>query len=547
MNQFAETPESSLADAYMQRLGLDDDPFIIETDFFYGGGMRRQILEQVIHFSRFSEQLVLLTGSTGSGTSRILDELFVQLQQTMDCCDINGSESPAPAQILDELNQQLQFQLPWPVSVANFLLALEHNREMTEDEEPLLIAIDQAHFLSVESLEMLSELFEDAAGTVRLLLVGEYQLEQLVGLAGFSPEVLKNIELEPLNEAEAGEYILGLLTSVGYIGEQPLSPDQLAVLQEQSGGNIAEINRLAPLLLSEQPQQSTGGLRARLPLVHFLTIAVLALVLVSIYFYSGSGDELAGSDIGSGSVSIGADEAKVLNGEVGSNKGDEQSGRVTKEFEVSFPSVEDVSDSAGQINRQDAVIGDDEGSALPVKLASPVVDQIVEEVSPALIEAPKESLKDSSGVAKPDLKAEAVEVQNAPLINQSVVIESASVVAPSVAKASDSIQVKVIEKSTIVPREQRLLDMTATDYMLQLMGGLDEQRVRDFVKKYINQLPLTYFETRLNGKPWFVVVTGSYRDKNTALAAIESLPVDLQRQKPWARSVSSIQADIKNR
>jgi septal ring-binding cell division protein DamX/type II secretory pathway predicted ATPase ExeA len=530
MNQFADMPESSLADAYIQRLGLSDDPFVIETDYFYGGGMRRQILEQVIHFSRFGEQPVLLTGSTGSGTSRILDELFVQLQQTMDCCDINGAQSPSPEQILEELNQQLQFQLPQPVSVANFLLALEHNREMTEDDEPLLIAIDQAHFLSVESLEMLYELFEDAAGTVRLLLVGEYQLEQLVGLAGFAPEQLKSLELGALNTAEIGEYILGLLISVGYTGEQlPLSSDQLAVLQEQSGGNIAEINRLAPLLLSEQPHKSTQGLKSRLPVVHLVTIGVLALVLVPVYLYNGADSGSVDEVVDSSSVAVNG--VSVVNDAIDDSGDNEAVKRVTKTFDVLLPTeIEDVDADAdadvnegkGSIDRQGQAVSDAvrESSTLQAK-------------SKAIAEVPKEQ----SVVV-------VTEVQDSPIINKPAAVKATST---PVVNASEALEPKPVAPSVIEPREQRLLDMPTANYMLQLMGGLDEQRVRDFVKKYIAQLPLTYFETRLNGKPWFVVVTGSYPDKVTAVAAIQKLPAELQRQKPWARSVSSIQADIKNR
>ena len=102
------------------------------------------------------------------------------------------------------------------------------------------------------------------------------------------------------------------------------------------------------------------------------------------------------------------------------------------------------------------------------------------------------------------------------------------------------------ETKPIIPvREQRLLAYPETNYVLQLIGSVDEVRAREFVKRYINRMPVTYFETRLKGKPWFVVVTGPYNEKPAALAGIKVLPQELQKQRPWARSIAGVQKDIR--
>jgi DamX protein len=54
------------------------------------------------------------------------------------------------------------------------------------------------------------------------------------------------------------------------------------------------------------------------------------------------------------------------------------------------------------------------------------------------------------------------------------------------------------------------------------------------------------YRTDLNGRPWFIVVTGPYPSRNAATAAAEALPTQLRDQKPWPRAVKNIQADIRH-
>ena len=89
------------------------------------------------------------------------------------------------------------------------------------------------------------------------------------------------------------------------------------------------------------------------------------------------------------------------------------------------------------------------------------------------------------------------------------------------------------------------MELAGSDYMLQLMGAIDKQRTEGIVKRYAGRLPVTYFETRHQNKPWYVAIAGPYDNKTEAMAQIMQLPVELQKLQPWARSVASIQKDIR--
>jgi DamX protein len=51
------------------------------------------------------------------------------------------------------------------------------------------------------------------------------------------------------------------------------------------------------------------------------------------------------------------------------------------------------------------------------------------------------------------------------------------------------------------------------------------------------------YETRREGKPWFVLVSGVYPTSTQAKSAVAQLPVDIQANKPWARQIGQVKQD----
>jgi len=539
-----EVTATYAADHYVQRLDLGGDPFISggAGDYFYAGGMRRQLLDQIIHFSRFGDQVVLLTGSTGSGTSTLLSAMISQLQPVMDCCVINGEVSKSPEHILESLSEQLQ--LDTAVNFAEFLSALIHTASLDEEPEPVLIAIDQAHFLGLESFELLRHLFDEAKGVIHLLLVGEYQVEQLSKLAGLDSGQMKLLELEPLTVGETGDYLLGLLQSVGYAGEQPLSSDQLAVLHEQSGGNVVEINLLAPALLAIDEESTDKRLRFAIPTAHIAAIGILGVALVLSYLYQGQEHNqmtpVAESPSG---VEQSLAPVDVLPTKLAPSPPQKIVRLIEKESPISLSSEGSV------LSKQPPIAVVIEESKEPESPVNVPVEVPVEVPVKVLVKVPVDAKKTvavkKAVVTPPKAKPLPTVARVKPVpprapspVKSKVKSPAASkvqarrpVVTPATAEVAS---VATMEK--IPPRERRLLNLPAGSYMLQLLGTVDEQRARNFVKKYVGRLSVTYF---------YVVLSGPYDDMASALVGTKVLPERLQKQKPWVRSVASIQKDIR--
>jgi DamX protein len=548
MSPFTAVTSSKAVGTYIQRLDLGADPFTADFDseYFYEGAMRRDSLDQLVHFSRFSDQIVVLTGNTGSGTSRLLDRMFDQLDQIIDYCDINGEEDSTPELIIEALVEQLQLQLTPPYRIDEFIAVFRENPYIGIDSAPLLVAIDQAHFLSIESYNLLLTILENTQRRIRLLLVGEYQIEQLSTLAGFSPEKLKVLELSALTSVETGEFVLGLLRAAGYAGDQPLSKDQIEVLWEKSGGNIAEIIRLAPALLETEKSAQTKKFQLRIPPAHSAAIVILALGLGLSYWYLGKDGsiEQAGAAQNSNGPSM------VIRKEFTND-----SEADLPAFSSSLPGSDSL-DKAGQRNVELGVSSTTTSIVDPeeyteIVLAKDMVEsksldqmKIASDNSTVELAASNEEAKITPVSAAQDGEfKEKISVND--LAKAVVPIQSGPPVSTPEKTSENETSDRVVEAFSA--NDQRLLGLPASAYMLQLTGSVDEKRIKEFVKRNSGRVSIGYFETRLNNKPWFVAVTGSFKSRSLAVEAIKGLPSGLKKQNPWARSVSSIQNDIRSR
>jgi len=506
---------------YVRRLDLAADPFAAEfdSDYFYRGAQRQVTLEQVVHFSRFSEHIVMLLGATGSGSSRLLDEMLAQLHQIMDCCDVDAERESSPSMILRSLAQQLQFQGDID-NLDNFITTLDEYAYIGAESEPLLLAIDQAHFLPVESFELLLELVQRARGSIHLLFVGEYQCEQLAELAHYDRQQLKIFELPALTREQTGDYVLGLLAAAGYAGEQPLSADQLLVLQERSGGNIAEINTLAAALLSFEPGAEKKGFGIKIPVAHLAAIVILSVTLGYVYWYLGIGEDSVPQPV-KAALPV-AKESVVNNGAeltaVPEILGSEQSPQSSSSIVV-----------VGQELTPAHPLAEDTDPAVASVAVSTVAASTVK--SDELVSIPTTAQDLVQGTVEP------AEVTNVELL-PAVAVPTAPLVGDK-----PGLVVAVAPASTArhSSAEQALLELPAAFYMLQLTGSVSERRIQAFVEKHNPQLALSYIQLRRKGAPWYVALSAAEPSRQAAEQRVKSLPEALRGQQPWVRSVASLQ------
>ena len=139
-----------------------------------------------------------------------------------------------------------------------------------------------------------------------------------------------------------------------------------------------------------------------------------------------------------------------------------------------------------------------------------------------------------------DLRA--VVKENSPV----VVVEKAPSVVPEVVVAAVLPKPKPQMKNVSV-HETALLGWPSKGYTLQMLGARSKASALDFIAGQSDASQFYYFETIYKGLPWHVVVYGQYVNRDIANASIRKLPKELQKIKPWARSVQGVQIDIRKK
>ncbi|MGP4123251.1 MAG: SPOR domain-containing protein [Sodalis sp. (in: enterobacteria)] len=71
----------------------------------------------------------------------------------------------------------------------------------------------------------------------------------------------------------------------------------------------------------------------------------------------------------------------------------------------------------------------------------------------------------------------------------------------------------------------------------------------DRLNNYARQQRLTHYwvyQTRRDGKPWYVLVSGVYPSLLQAKNAMSQLSSDMQTKKPWVRQIGQVKKDQDN-
>ena len=84
----------------------------------------------------------------------------------------------------------------------------------------------------------------------------------------------------------------------------------------------------------------------------------------------------------------------------------------------------------------------------------------------------------------------------------------------------------------------------ASHYTLQLSSASRSESLNAFAKKQ-NLSHYWVYETTRNGKPWYVLVSGSYSSPAEAKRAVSTLPAEVQAKNPWVRPMAQVQKDLK--
>jgi|TARA_B110000459_G_scaffold202115_1_gene254402 DamX protein len=559
--------------SYVQELKLSFDPFdasAISRGFFEGGN-RREIRDQIVERAMYSESLISVSGCLGSGKSSLLAAITQSFGEEAVVVNIAATLFMSSDQFMDQLVGALQLPGEFE-SLEDRAHAVTHLAgQLQMDARSLLIQVDDAHDLGGEVLKYLVALKKGAAAdSVHVILFGESQMGRVLEstLEHEQLAILAEFDLGGFGSEATHDYIRFKLKGAGYTKLLPLEGSVLGAIHNSSNGMPGAINSSVHEALTQEfgvdvaadvrvPAEveavgvEFGTLEAQFgadvaaqntdytddELAEFSTArevdfadltledtstsgryfaaaSILLVVLVAAFVLLQTGQEVDSAVVqisvpASASVSVPM-PATIPQG----------------------PSLDAVSLSTiAQRPRGSA----DLNPAETKTAAASVLD--ASEPSSIIRDEPEPNAEVASAavviVAKPELGSEPLELLSS----------VRNTLTGSVVRTPEPVA-EVSNSSELSSFEQNLLSYPSTNYTVQIVGSSSESSIQAFVPAAQLSSAAGYFETRLNGKPWYVVIAGNFSNKEAAAAFLLALPDSAKTSGPWVRSIRGIQSDI---
>ncbi|MYM63573.1 SPOR domain-containing protein [Pseudomaricurvus sp. HS19] len=490
-------------DVWVQHFGLRYNPFYnpfavtgdgseLLEDAFYPGAGREALLEQADQACLSGSGVTIIAGADGSGRSLLCRQLHLILQGEARVAFLQAQLLTSTEQVLQAIAGDLQCAASPEASAGEIMAALRH--ELQQPGAPLVILIDDAHLLDDSLLGGLMSLLVDTNEGERclhLLLFGDEDLA--ARLDSYAPvEVfLQDLLLSPLSIKESADYLQHKWDQAGASQSLPLSPLQLQRLWQRSGGIPGALDRLAESALTQLASEADS--RTTLPIAHLFALVALVSILLVAFFY----------------------------------------------WDKWFESREGMETSAAA----GPTVSPDEGARrLVAPVHVPVPAGNADGVKPVPAAEPRVAVAPYQGAAA-DGDVQVPDSGSAPAPLSATDGETAAAV-PAVVEPEVKAEAAPKAVPVYTAAEQKLLAMPAEHLLLQVVAAGAKDSLQAFISRQSNREELLMYEVIRNGKPWYVVVIGSFADRNRADWHRAGLPEEQRKAGPWIRSVADVQAEI---
>ena len=526
---------------YTQWLNLDFDPFVpgAKSRDFYCSGQRQNLLDQIVEFSLYSNAMIAVTGPLGAGKTTLATNLCDRFADEAVVAKVAATLFMNQSQFLEMLQGALGFKFTDSSdSNSSIEQICRYAAELDLEASSLILIIDDAHELSDEVLHLLTKLLVSCVNSsIHALLFGENQLDSLLQstLTVDAKERLAVFPLDGFVSDETQEYIRFKLATARFTKELPIDVGIVGAIHNSSLGMPGAINNLVVDALNAAAPASERD--------EFVDTCP-----------SYSGDRIAQDD-----------ELEGIEALDGYNPDVKRSPVVSIQPRYWFAAATLVVMLSGTLLFWER--GPRETESIPIIVAvTPKTAQAIEvepatelpaamPEQPAAVEVAVAELEefpvsevadfDKSNSVATSPRGEVAD--SVPLPNHGAEINESLLVVPAEV-AEPVVEIAAVEETVVIatasPFVEQLLQASPRDYAVQLLASYSEANISEFVAQLNTGHPAGYFETRYQGKPWFVAVLATFGDRNEAARSISSLSAKLRSNEPWVRSVAGIQTDI---
>lgn len=556
----------------------------MSQNFYFEPPSRIQLVDKMAHLLRYSDFLVVIAGPKGSGKSAVAQRLALVTHASDICQIIVSLESETGAIELARQCAKLVSD-EYADGMDPLTILHEKSRALHDVGQHLLLIIDNAEWLNDEAIELLAGLLVSGVGKPKIVLSGEESLiKRLSSLSLY--ELLEgrlHLErLQPFTEEEAKEFL-----ALKFSSQQDLNKRELKHVFDVSSGYPGRLTSAASELYRSGKVVSRAA-SLPLPVPHLVGIGIvlIGVLFISLWQVLQSEEADQQPQIVEGRVSVplsvplDSSQSEVATAESVTVVQSELSKLLAEQERLLKQEVALAQNTSNTTTEDNNVVT----MALPLSISTKTeeADAVIKKVKT------NESLLNAPAVEKVLTETEVIKTSvSNPVVSESVavVVEKAEVKPEGVAELKDAVELKpkevapvapkivsvvtpkvvpkIVEKGTDEPqskrgsssssgaqkwlKEEQLLSWPAGGYTLQLLGARSEESIIQFMQSLDNPNRLYYFSTVYKNAPWHVVVYGQYANRTAANRAVSSLPEELKKLKPWARSINGVQLDIKKK
>lgn len=521
MNEHTSTSSHSYVISY----GMSREPFgdKIEDDLFYAEPTRKQKLDILLHLTQYGNELMIVTGPTGSGKTTVLQQFQLHALDTWKVARIEAKNGIDERKLVQQLFHQMNLEFHGATH-AELLEHLEHHFDsLQHSARQAVMLIDDAEQLPVTALNCVLALAKrtskDNKPLLRIVLFGNEQLEENLAdplLDQYNTIVRRNIDLPVFDSEQTAHYILHRLSAANFADNKPFTDAALQKIHKQSHGWPGEINQLAHNLLVESaPTVATDTTKNKASTFNTsrAILAAVGITVISVLLYFQD-DFNAWID----------------------NNTDETA---TTSLPLALP-------TAPPTDAQP----EGAGATEPKTETAMEAPQTQPSEDPAVILAQMYGKSDSEASTAPTVEPPATSIATPAKIEladkKDVKVSRPTATAPTITTPTAA-----ITPSSAIPadlpghRTDWILKQNPEHYTLQLVAGNNIKTLRTFIELHSLTEPLAIYRSTRKNKPWFGLIHGSFPNIRQANDARDRLSKTLRQTKPWVRQLSPLQKELR--
>ena len=468
---------------YPQILGLKSDPFMLRSKptGYFSGAGRGVLLQGLSECIRRGDSASIVIGPLGSGKSVLSHELQRHFRDKATVLVVQAGLFMNQAQFLDAVLEQVPVGASSP-AVADIVTDLVRYAERQIAPQRLILVIDDAHELAKEVFDLIAQMMTQLRpDSFHVSFLGERQLLGILDRA-INLAGVRQFEFEPFTTEDLSNYVQHKLVTAGYQGELSVSAAKLSRIGVQAGGIPGALADLIEEEVAGGTPLPSLGAALRLSSRYWVAAGCLTVVVLLVWLFGDQPAPQAGDLRMSDATNTGASSRQRL---------------TVASRPLSAPATA-AEDSVGQSTEFRA-------SAPAPSVTTDAQGVIANRAAP-----PDDPIAPPPQAAERDLESLIAELSES---------------SPDVSSAA--------------------LRLAPEDFTIQLMGSRSEQGVIDFLEGAELPFASGYFETRYQGGPWFVAVTGGFSSREAANAGLASLSPAIRELQPWARPASQLPSLIK--